>query len=245
MKRTIWEPDFQAIDFDESTDEMICVLQNDRKAYIDLEGNYVWRESYNESQVQSSFNIDYKNRAHFYASSPKVEDFDSYGGWAKSENVFKKISRPEQFQKESVNLIVDSDQSVKYLDAFDGAKLYIANTTKDSLTLSAQDSRIYLIIQALDKDGEWKDIEYTPSSWCGNSYHQVFLPPNCYWEFATPIYEGEFETQLRAKLSDIIIKDQTESQTIYSNEFSGGVNPGQFWRKPSNHSSGLMDPYYN
>jgi hypothetical protein len=32
---------------------------------------------------------------------------------------------------------------------------------------------------------------------------------------------------------------------LYSEEFSGSVNPGQFWRKMGYSPHGLMDPYYD
>jgi len=33
--------------------------------------------------------------------------------------------------------------------------------------------------------------------------------------------------------------------TVYSNEYSGSVNPAQFWRKPEYIPAGIMDPYNN
>lgn len=32
---------------------------------------------------------------------------------------------------------------------------------------------------------------------------------------------------------------------LYSNEFEGSINPGQFWRKQDHFSWGIMDPYDN
>ncbi len=241
---TIVEPQFHDIEFAEFKEELIYVMQDDRIGYIDHEGNYIWRAS-KKGQHQTDFNIDYMNRGYFYASSPYKKELARFGGWGKSRNSFKEISEPKKFEKEKLNLIVNPSDKGKYLETFDGIKLYIANTTKDTLFFAAQDSRLYLKIQAKDIDGEWKDIEYTPSSWCGNSYHTLFLPPTYFWEFTTPVYQGEFNTLLRAQLLYKGHKKQKEDHIIYSNEFSGGVNPGQFWRKQGYYSSGIMDPYNN
>jgi hypothetical protein len=97
-------------------------------------------------------------------------------------------------------------------------------------------------IQALDKQGQWNDIEYLPSSWCGNSYHHVKLAPGSYWSFVMPVYEGEIKTKLRAEL-DHIGDDRECGKTIYSNEIEGSINPAQFWNKTTYYPNGLMDPY--
>lgn len=47
--------------------------------------------------------------------------------------------------------------------------MYVVNNTTNKITFNAQDSRLYMKMQAKDSAGEWKDIEYLPSSWCGNS----------------------------------------------------------------------------
>lgn len=121
-------------------------------------------------------------------------------------------------------------------------KLFIKNYLNEAIQFDAQDGRLYLKLQAKDKKGQWKDIEYLPGSWCGNSYYAVELPAKKYWEFDLPKYTGEFETALRAELSYL---DPVTNKTalIYSNEFKGSVNPGQFWRKPEYSVRGLMDPY--
>jgi hypothetical protein len=97
--------------------------------------------------------------------------------------------------------------------------------------------------EALDRDGKWKPIEYLPSSWCGNSYHTVFLAANEYWEFTAARFTGKFKTKLRFRLDHQ--KPGAEDATIYSNEFEGGVNPKQFTVQKEYKPAGLMDPYNN
>ena len=137
--------------------------------------------------------------------------------------------------------------------------VYVVNATSDTIHFNAQDSRLYMKMQASDRKGAWRDIEYLPSSWCGNSYHSVDLPVNHYWTFVAPIYEGSFSTKLRIELTyvdpsdkldvnergrflDHAYRDKRELK-VYSNEFEGTINPAQFWRWPGYHATGIMDPY--
>ena len=88
-----------------------------------------------------------------------------------------------------------------------------------------------------------KPIEYLPSSWCGNSYHTVFLGPKQYWEFAAPRYNGKIKTRLRIRLE--WQKSQFQKLTIYSNEFDGSVNAKQFTVQQGHQPTNIMDPYNN
>lgn len=241
----IINPQFHDINFSEFTEDLIYVMEDDRMGYIDKQGNYVWREKKIEQVSHGGVNIDYMNRGYFYASSPYKEELAGFGGWGGSGNDFKLISNSTKFKNGKLNMIVNPLQREKYWQKYDGMKMYVANTSQDTIFFKAQDSRLYLKIQAQDKNGEWKDIEYLPSSWCGNSYHSLFLPPNYNWEFVIPKYEGEFNTKLRAELLYRKNKDQKENSVLYSNEFYGSINPGQFWRKTPYLPTGLMDPYYD
>ncbi|HEY5745431.1 MAG TPA: hypothetical protein VIU12_05095 [Chryseolinea sp.] len=108
-------------------------------------------------------------------------------------------------------------------------------------------------MQALNTEGEWLDIEYLPSSWCGNSYHILKLNPGMCWTFTVPRYEGDFKTRLRMEVRYINPKRNPEKYTrrakdelvLYSPEFEGSINPGQFWRQNTYIPSGIMDPYNN
>ena len=59
-------------------------------------------------------------------------------------------------------------------------------------------------------------------------------------------YEGEFRATMRIELSYIVGKDRDGrklKQVVYSNEYPGSVNPGQFWRKREYFPANIMDPY--
>lgn len=105
---------------------------------------------------------------------------------------------------------------------FEGVKVRLVNGGKSKLALPAQDSRIDLIQEAMDKKGQWKPIEYIPGSWCGNSYHQVFLKPGRYWEFVAPRYSSPQPALIRFKL------EISPDVTLYSEPYQGGLHPRQF-----------------
>lgn len=106
----------------------------------------------------------------------------------------------------------------------------------------AQDSRLNLHLQAQGKKGNWRDIEYLPSSWCGNSYHTLYLPAGYQWSFAVPEYTGTLKTHIRAVLGYKQALD-TEEQLLYSNEIESSVNPDQFDKMATYKPNGIMDPY--
>jgi hypothetical protein len=186
--------------------------------------------------------IDHMLRGHFHASSPYDAEYAGYGGWGGSGNDFRPIT-DEPKPKRGVGIIVDVRDQVDLWDGVLGAKVFLYNTTRDTVFFSAQDSRLEMKIQAQNEKGTWQDIQYLPSSWCGNSYHTVYLPNDHYWEFATPIFEGSFQTQLRIQVIFQSEYTDCQSQVATSNTFSGRINPGQFTNKQDYTPQGLMDPY--
>jgi hypothetical protein len=238
---TIIPPQFHFIDWNGFDGELIPMIKDHNFGYINSDGKKIWEGQNKVNKKQ--LNIDYMNRGYYYASSKYKSELVGYGGWGSSENLSKNANNTASFLPNKLQLVIDPNQKTKWANKYDAVKLYVANTTKDTIYFDAQDSRLYLKIQAQDRQGEWKDIEYLPNSWCGNSYHTLFLSPNESWEFATPVYEGEFKTKIRAELLYRKSKDQKNHEFIYSNEIEGYVNPGQFWNKQEYFPSGLMDPY--
>ena len=109
--------------------------------------------------------------------------------------------------------------------------------TAGSAAIAASDSRLNLVQEAMDTDGTWKEIEYLPSSWCGNSYHSVYLAPHHYWEFVAPKYSGPQRTKLRFKLT------LSPDRVLYSTAYDGGIHPEQFTVKQGHNPTNIMDPY--
>jgi len=224
-----------------------CVV-NGRLTYINQAGNIIWQESEIKSKQFSNLNIDFMNRGYFYAYSLPDKKEHS-GGWAESENIPQKVSRSSNFQTNTLSILVNTNAREAFSNAYSGYPVYVVNNTKGKINFNAQDSRLYMKVQALNSKGEWKDIEYLPGSWCGNSYHTLTLQPKYFWTFITPHYEGDFKTKLRIELKYIDPADKTENEwdkkevTVYSNEYDGSINPGQFWRKEDYYPNGIMNPY--
>lgn len=224
------EPTYNHLRFQDSLEGLCYVYSDNKQGYIDINGNYVWQSDIKEA-VNTHTNIDYMKRGYFYATSP--ESKDDLGGFGSSLNTFRKVKDKFNTVGNQFDIVIQSKTNTK-------SKLFVVNKSSDSIYLEAQDSRLYMLLQAKDKTGEWRDIEYLPSSWCGNSYHKLFLPPNYYWEFEIPNYVGAYETVVRAKLEYL---KNGKSATLFSSEFKASINPGQFWNKLPYSPTGLMDPY--
>lgn len=148
-------------------------------------------------------------------------DKGALGGFWASGNGSKAIPSAMAYEQGAVQLIVDPAETVASLncagETCKGIALRLVNGTNRPLKLTAQDSRIDIIQEAKDADGAWRPITTLPGSFCGNSYHQVTLKAGRCWEFPVPLYEGEFETELRFRLGDVV-----------SNVYRERIDPGQF-----------------
>lgn len=218
------------------------IMRGDKIFYLDSLGNTLWQRNEQELKTQT-LNIDYMNRGYFYASS--FVESESLGGWGKSYNVLQKIESKHHAIHDSLSLVLNTKERVKWYNNIAGYALHMFNTTTDTICFSAQDSRLPMVVQALDAQGKWHDIEYLPTSWCGNSYHTLAFPPGYFWEFAVPEYEGAVKTRLRVKVSYGLCETPYKFVHQYSNEWKGSINPAQLWRRPDYYPGGIMDPYYN
>lgn len=221
---------------------LLRAIVNDRLSYINTSGKVVWQEQLHDSQELVSLDTEYMISGYFTAISE--DDDDDMGGFGRGVNSAKPITDNKQFKPGELSILVDSSKPDTFAKQYKGFKVYLANKLSDTVRFNAQDSRLYMNVQAKDVHGNWKDIEHLPSSWCGNSYHTLRLEPDHYWDFVTPVYSGEFKTKLRIKLEVRSSgKSKDKSYTIYSNEYDASVNPGQFWNKDHHIPTGIMDPY--
>lgn len=179
--------------------------------------------------------INYMRRGQLYAQT-SIEDKNAPGGFANSSNKAKKIVNSSIFKKNGFFLKLDTNQFLNKSQNTSYNKLYIVNKTKSNVTLDASDSRLDVIAEAYYK-GKWRPIEYLQSSWCGNSYHKVYLKQNEYWEFVVPKFKGKIKTKIRYK----ILLDN--KMFITSNEIYASVNKGQFVNKEGHTPNNLMDSY--
>ncbi|UUC44565.1 WG repeat-containing protein [Flavobacterium cerinum] len=240
--KIILQPIIQQFDKKGFSNGLLKAIVNNRLTYIDKTGNIIWQEKKANEQNVTPLNIDFMNRGYFYAYSTPDEQ-DLRGGWGVSKNILQINEIINISDLGKLKLLIKTEEKAVFQDFYSGYKFYVQNNTNDTIAFEAQDSRLYLKLQAQNKKGEWKDIEYLPSSWCGNSYHTVKLDPNTSWEFIIPEYEGEFKTKIRAELQYLGAKDK--KLFIYSNEIQSSINPAQFWNKMEYVPGGLMDPYYD
>lgn len=185
--------------------------------------------------------IHYMLRGYFYASSTFDPDLAGFGGWGGSEN------GSEQFAplngRSGPEVLVDSARISPFAGTHEGHTVILRNHGPDTLYFPAQDSRLYMKAQAKRHD-TFRDIEYLPTSWCGNSYHTLYLAPGEQWEFTMPKYNGKKATRLRLELQyQRTAGHNAVNDTLYSHSFPGSVNGGQFTKKQGHHPQSIMDPY--
>jgi hypothetical protein len=94
---------------------------------------------------------------------------------------------------------------------------FITNISKDTIII-ANGRRIELILEAIDSNENWRPIQEDYISFCGNSYlMSTILPPHEFALTLTPVFRGDYSTQLRLKLG-----------SNYSKPFHGKINYRQF-----------------
>jgi hypothetical protein len=179
--------------------------------------------------------VDYMLRGYCYAGGRA--DKSAIGGYGRSDNQPRKLNS-RMGKSGTVTLMALPDQTVPFSRSYRGFRLRLINDTSSEVAFSASDSRLPILQEALDTRGRWRPIEYLPETWCGNSYHSVYLPARHYFEFAVPIYSGRQRTRLR-----FVLQREQGGSPIYSNEFEGSINPRQFSKKQGHRPTGLMDPY--
>lgn len=189
-----------------------------------------------EIQNLKPLNVDYQLRGWCYAYSSPGNGRPSNGEY-QSDNLPKEVTK--DFPRAGFYLALNAAETIALDDSMLGCKLFLVNTTDSSVTLEASDSRLSIIVEAQDKTGAWRPISYLPASDCGNSYHDVVLDSNEYWEFDVPVFGGSFQTKLRYSL---MVDERT---TIRSNEMAAGVNASQFLknRREGHVPANVMDPY--
>ena len=164
--------------------------------------------------------VDIKYMLPGYCHAGSRPDPKAPGGYGSSDNNPRRLTDKSIGTDGSISLLAFPDQAVPFGQSSRGFRLLLVNRTSSEAAFRATDSQLAIIQEALDSTGKWRPIEYLPRSFCGNSYHQVFLPRNACWQFAAPSYSGPLKTKLRFVLQG--------KQPIYSNEFEGSINPEQF-----------------
>lgn len=165
-----------------------------------------------------------------YLVGSRIKDVQACGGFGPCRNSPRNLGRESWGNKGLISLVAFPDESVAYAKDL-GIALRVINRSDDEVAFSACDSQLYLVQEALDANGAWRPIESLPQSWCGNSYHRVFLSPGQYWDCKARQYDGPIKTKIRFRL-DPTGRDGKEP-SIFSNEFEGRVTEIQFQPEPA------------
>jgi len=185
-------------------------------------------------QDLTDMNINYMLSGQIYAGS-SIKDFNALGGFGGSKLLPKKITAEQAFNSEAFYLKIDTAKTITYAQKYNGYKLFIVNKSDSTVALNASDSRLYVVAEAFVKE-EWQAIEYLTSSWCGNSYHQVFIKSDEYWDFNIPKFSGKLKAKMRYRLK---LPDGT---FIYSNEVNTKINKKQLTERKRDNSRKIVDP---
>jgi hypothetical protein len=153
------------------------------------------------------------------------------------------VSQPIQFD------IID--EPMVWAERFAGFKVRMTNISDADINLTAHDGSIDVVQQARDRDGNWRDLEYKPKYFCGNSYARWVFRAGTAWEFIAPRFTGRFTTELRfafvdasARYADPAVAAKHPLGVMYSQTFIGSINDSQFTRRRHRRwHRGEVDPY--
>ena len=132
----------------------------------------------------------------------------------------KPIPAPTAASDGELSLLVLPAEAATFAKTYSGVRVLLCNRTSKEISVPTCDAVLGLIQEAQDAQGDWKPIERQTTSWCGNSYFSIPLPPGQAWQLSAPKYTGTLKTKLRFKLLG--------DKPIYSQEFDGSINPSQF-----------------
>jgi hypothetical protein len=155
----------------------------------------------------------------YYAGS-NVKDEDALGGFGACNNFPKKCAKGFPGREGALSLVAYPDE-IAVVGKVQTMPLRLVNRTGKTVGFSACDSRLYIVQEALLEDGRWQALEKFPETFCGNSFHRVFLESNEYWEFFAPCRVGWHRTKLRFRLVPGGEQALAGGGTLLSNEFEG------------------------
>ena len=181
-----------------------------------------------------------KLRGYFYAGT-NIKDSDALGGFWQSPNKPRPLTDIPIKSNQLEIRVVESDTATFFSTGgtkWKGVTVLVINGTDSTVSFEAQDSRLNIVCLVFYK-GKWEEMEYLPSSWCGNSYHNIFLGKKEYWRFTAPCYTGNTPAKLRFRMTT------GNGKIIYSNEITASFNPKALKHEEGHEPEGIIDPYNN
>jgi hypothetical protein len=138
---------------------IIVLFRLQKQSVPELHDSY-WAETENKRQI---------------ATIPKGRSRYPYYGW-NSESINR--IKPTLLVKPGIVSLIP----VGYATGIEPPKsgqitVFVVNDTNDTLEVPSQDGDIYLMLE-VKLDGKWQRAQHYRSSWCGNSYRKLPLPPH-------------------------------------------------------------------
>jgi hypothetical protein len=120
--------------------------------------------------------------------------------------------------KKEFILLVKPDTSTSSVQ-----RVWIINNTSDTIRIESEEGYYMCLLQAKNKNAQWKRIEYWVFSDCGNSYmYPKYFSPKSACSFTDNKHDsGNYQTLLRYQLLG-------HHKLYYSNEFIGRINEDEF-----------------
>ncbi|RAJ80200.1 WG repeat protein [Chitinophaga dinghuensis] len=231
--QTIIPPVLQSIDKRGFVSGLMLCTKDNLSTYLDTSGKVVWQEK--KGATLLPMNIDYVRDGDYYV---KEEDGWGYIKFFRRIPPYKYYSVPKPFHQDNKDLtkslLVRVDTAHQY--TFDrqnkGYKVQILNNADTSISLPVQDFKLHMVLMAF-LNNQWVPIEQFPVATCAHPTHTFNLKVGFFWELFCPQYVGAKQVRLRMALRYWISTDAAFGE-VYSNEFSGSINPGQLWRSQEN-----------
>lgn len=215
-----------------STHPIIMAVEEDKKmGYINEFGEYIWKSNSDVYSHPERLSLNVKSYLDF-----KVSQYDSL---ATSDNSPIYYNPPKSTMEKSAPVLQMADSIVLYIDTtkitlskfgYLSHRAYLLNNTGHKLSVSTQNGLLFAQVEALDRSGDWRPIDLFEISGCRNSFENITLPQNQFWEMPLPVFHGSFKTKLRLKVWLSNPRHCDENRIIYSNEIDTNLNDGQFWR---------------
>jgi len=219
--KIILKPEYDEIDFKGFVNGLALVKQSGKTMYINKEMKTVWEKKMPETKKVQPLDIDYQLMTWY-------KDGEYNSGWHPLFNIkVDDLQEDIYYINNEISLLLTKEKTI-FNDKNKGITLYVINDCNWNINVPGVDNALYLVLQAKDRFGHWKDIESYPSSTCGNSYTDTKIKYKTIRKYSVPVYSGELKTKIRSKLK--IFDENRKVKYIYSNEIDGSVNPAQFWR---------------
>ncbi|MBS1493542.1 MAG: WG repeat-containing protein [Bacteroidetes bacterium] len=147
-----------------------------------------------------------------------------------------------KIKQKGITLFVNDKDAVLLSNRFKAFEMYIINTY-DTVVKVGITEFINIRLQALNEKEEWKYIEGQFNFFIDFDYVPIMLSKNNAQQYIFPIFEGDFETKIRAELEIADPYNYKKTLKLHSNEIECKINRTQFWRRLDNFNYDFANPY--